>query len=173
MSKYVPVASRSWCVAFFAGVASVLSGCQLVQNPFADELASQRGVTTPSVDAVREAAVKPTAVQAHGEAKTLPMTDGSVTHGPLYFEGPFEDKGSDDGKFAWTGEDYLWMFSWRGRFLLNAVAFPVSAVVTPPWTVMVSDGRPSPRAFGEQHDAERLKAISGCDHQAPQASGGL
>jgi len=142
---------------FIAAGPFALMGCQLTQNPFADELVGQQRVSTPSVDAARAAAVQTAAAEAHGQTKSLPMIDGSVTHGPLYFEDPFEDTGSDDGKFAWTGEDYLWMFSWRGRYLVNAVAFPVSCAVTPPWTVMVSDGNPSPRAFHEQHDAVRLR----------------
>ena len=36
------------------------------------------------------------------------------------------------------------------RFLLNTVAWPVSAVVTPPGTTMVSDG-----VTGKDHDAKR------------------
>ncbi len=143
-------------VSMIAAASTTLFGCRLVQNPFVDELAGQREVSTPSVDAVRAAAVQSGFVESHGQPKSLPMIDGSVTHGPLYFEDPYEDTGSDDGKFAWTGEDYLWMFYWRGRYLVNAVAFPVSCAVTPPWTVMVSDGRPSQRAFHEQHDAVRM-----------------
>jgi hypothetical protein len=81
--------------------------------------------------------------------------DGTVTHGPLFFEDGFEDQGSEDGQFAWTGEDYLQMFYWRGRFLVNALCFPVSAVVTPPWVVMASDGEPSRRIAGLNHDAAR------------------
>ena len=85
----------------------------------------------------------------------VPVQDGTVLHLPLYFEDPFEDKGSEDGRFAWTGEDYFQILYWRGRFLLNAVAFPISATVTPPWVVMESDGRLSRQILWKDHDATR------------------
>lgn len=172
MTKHSPHVERLARIALFAAFPLLFCGCKLGQKPFTDELADQRSVTTPSVDAVRAASVQPSAFETHGEAKTLPMTDGSVTHGPLYFEDPYEDTGSNDGKFAWSGEDYLWMFYWRGRYLVNAVAFPVSAVVSPPWTVMVSDGSPSPRAFGEQHDAVRQEDPVATAEPVPEATDG-
>ena len=131
------------------------TGCQLMVNPFRDELAGQQGTTTASVEGARAAMTTPTVRQRGYEPFELHAEDEGVTHGPLYFEDPFEDKGSVDGRFAWTGEDYLQMFYWRGRFLLNTVFFPVSAVVTPPWTVMESDGHLSRQALGYDHDAER------------------
>jgi len=124
-------------------------------NPFHDELAGQQAVTTASVEGARAAKTTPTVRQRDYPTVELRPEAEGVTHGPLYFEDPFEDKGSEDGRFAWTGEDYLQMFYWRGRFLLNTFFFPVSAVVTPPWTIMESDGRLSRQALGYDHDAER------------------
>jgi hypothetical protein len=43
-----------------------------------------------------------------------------------------------------------------GRYYLNLVALPVSAVVTPPWTAMESDGRLSEQLLGYDHDATPL-----------------
>ena len=132
---------------------AVLPGCALMVDPFEDELAGRQAVTTPSVEGARAVEATPTELVREHEATTLCAQDGTVTHGPLYFEDPADEYGSDDDQFAWTGEDYWHFLSWRGRFLVNAVFFPVSVVVTPPWMVMESDGRPSREVFGEMLDA--------------------
>jgi hypothetical protein len=137
-----------------------LVGCatssHIFSNPFCDELDGRTAATTPSVMAARAAAHQPNLVVSHGQPKTLCAKDGSVIHGPLYFEDPFEEKGGEDGRFAWTGEDYLWMVYWRGRFMVNLFAFPVSAALSPPWQAMVSDGYLSDRSLGAFHDAAPL-----------------
>lgn len=132
----------------------LLSGCGPMNSPFCDEYAYRPPVTTPSVDAVLAANVQPTVQERHGLAKVRWMEDGAVVHGPLYFEDPSEEHGSEDGHFMWTGEDYLWMAQWRARFLANSIALPVSAVVSPPWQPMVSDGQYSCCGRGCQFDAE-------------------
>lgn len=134
----------------------VSPGCHMVVNPFHDEMASVAAVTTASSRGVREAGVSPREIKPLGEVKAVPAVDGTVTHGPLYFEGPLEDKGSEDGKFAWTSEDFVHPVWWRGRFLVNVALFPISVLVTPPWAVMASDGELSHRALGTDRDAERL-----------------
>jgi hypothetical protein len=137
-------------------VLTVTQGCcQYFVDPFRDELANRPGITTPSVQVAHSAQVERTVLRRPYARTEVFVKDGTVTHGPLYFEDPFEDKGSEDGKFAWTGEDYLQMGYWRGRFLLNGVLFPVSVIVTPPWVLMASDGRLSQQALGMDHDAER------------------
>jgi hypothetical protein len=82
--------------------------------------------------------------------------DGATRHWPTYFEDPFEDKGAGrEGRnqhyIGW--EDYVALPYCYARFTLNWLGFPVSAIVTPPWTVMVSDGRVSRQALGHDHDA--------------------
>ena len=131
------------------------AGCQLVVDPFTDELASQRMVTTASADGARAAQATPTILRRPYEPTTVSAEDGSVTHGPLYFEDGFENLCSDDGEFAWTAEDYLHLSYWHGRFILHGLLFPVSAAITPPWIVMESDGRLGARTFGFQYDARR------------------
>jgi hypothetical protein len=74
----------------------------------------------------------------------------TVPHWPLWWEDPFEDQGDKDGQFAWTWQDYFNMPYAPARFMLNTVAFPVSAIVTLPGTPMVSDGR-----VDNTHDAQR------------------
>jgi len=157
---------RSHAAWPLAGVAMFLSsGCQLIVNPFADELAGEQRVTTASVDGALAATTTPrVATPRHPGAVTpteVRPQEGTVTHGPLYFEDSFEDEGSDNNRFAWTAEDYSHTFYWRSRFLLNIVLFPISAVVTPPWAVMESDGYPSRRTLGRDHDAQRQHAESG------------
>ena len=138
-----------------AGILTCASGCQLLINPYVDELAAQPAVTTLSADEARTAEVTPQVLQREYAQTPVCAQDGAVTHGPLYFEDPFEDQGSNDERFAWTGEEYLYFLYGPGRFLLNGAFFPVSAVVTPPWVVMASDGHPGCRAWGEKHDAQR------------------
>lgn len=153
-------------------IAALTGGCQLMVDPFKDELAGRQVMSTASVEGAREAKTTPTVRQRDYTPFELHAEAGDVTHGPLYFEDPFEDKGSEDDRFAWTGEDYLQMFYWRGRFLLNTAFFPVSAVVTPPWTVMESDGRLSRQALGYDHDAERwIEPEAGQSTEADSAGG--
>ena len=135
-------------------ITAVTGGCRLMVNPFTDELSANRAVTTPSMEGVFAADVTPVYRQRPYEPVENLPEDGTVTHGPLYFEDSFADRGDEDGRFAWTGEDYRQLFYWRGRFLLNAAWFPVSVLVTPPWVVMASDGRVSRQAWGCAQDAE-------------------
>ena len=138
-----------------AALVMGVSGCSLMVDPFTDELAGQPPVMTPSAQGALAAEAAPTSIQ-RGHARMEVLKEiGAVTHGPLYFEDGFEDGGSDDDQFAWTKEDYLQLFYWRGRFLVNAVFFPISVVAAPPQTVMVSDGRISRELAGVGHDAER------------------
>jgi hypothetical protein len=131
-----------------------LAGCSQMVNRFRDEYAHRPPVTTPSVEAVLAAEVPPSVQERHGDEKLRCAVDGSITHLPLYFEDPTEESGSENGHFAWTGEDYLWIAYWRVRFMANLIALPVSAVVNPPCQTMVSDGRRSGCGRGRQFDAE-------------------
>jgi hypothetical protein len=45
-------------------------------------------------------------------------------------------------------------YGWS-RWLLNTMAWPVSAIVTPPGTIMTSDGYVSKQALGYDHDARK------------------
>jgi hypothetical protein len=103
-----------------------------------------------------------------GELKYVYTADGTVLHRPLYFEDWAEECGSDDDQFAWTGEDFLYILEGPVWFMANAVAFPVEAVINPPWCVMASDCVPGCRRCWLRHDAARW---CGCTHQnGPQAA---
>jgi len=152
---------RAASISLAMGVAFFSAGCQLAVNPFKDELVDQRNITTASVDGIRATEREYTPRHATGASWEIRPEDGTVAHYPLYFEDPYESSGSEDGKFAWTWEDYWQILYWRGRFAVNFLILPVTAVMTPPWTVMASDGYLSPRAFGEKHDAAVWKAPAG------------
>ncbi|HEY3243516.1 MAG TPA: hypothetical protein VGM03_09210, partial [Phycisphaerae bacterium] len=111
-------------------------------------------VTASVVGAERAAAVR-TLRQREFSRQTIEPSDGTVTHWPLWYEDPFEDKGSEDGEFKWTAEDAIAFPYGLARFILNTIGLPASMVVEPPWTVMCSDGRLSRQLLGYDHDAER------------------
>ena len=128
-------------------------GCRTMADPSADAVVRQSPTTTPSVEGAWAIETTRGDLRRPFEVMELPVGDGTVTHGPLYFEDPDEEADGDD-QFAWTAQDYLRLFNWRGRFLYNLALFPVSVVVTPPWMWMASDGYPSRKVFGTYHDAE-------------------
>jgi hypothetical protein len=125
-------------------------------DPFADEMCGQPAVTTASASAYRAVDYQPRANRRPFSAMVVEGEGGAVTHGPLLFEDLWEEHERSDDRFAWTAEDYLAWFAGGARFLVNTALCPVSALVTPPWKAMVSDGVPGPRVFDlEMHDAAR------------------
>ncbi len=152
------ISKAHWILGLMAGatVMTVL-GCSSAVNPFVDDTASAEPATTASEEKVRAAQATPVVRRRDWEQSRLGYASGDVEHWPLWFEDPFEDKGSEDGKYALTAEDYIAMPYSFARLLLNTMGWPVSAVVTPPPTPMVSDGRLSQQALGKDHDAIPLK----------------
>lgn len=144
------------------GLALVLAaGCSIVPNYYKETGPS---VTMPwetptSVD-VRER-FEPAAQRDREWPEThLAAESGVVEHLPLYFEDPFEDKGH--GRTDATDPHNVYRLGWEdwvampyglARFTANWLLLPVSAVVTPPWTVMESDGFLSRQLLGYDHDA--------------------
>ena len=143
----------TWLVLFSFAATALTAGCRIMVDRFTDEPANQSPVTTPSVEAARAVSVEPTVSHRDHGVVEVRAEDGMVTHGPLYFEDPFEETGGEDGVFALSGVDYRHLVYGPWRFLTNAVLFPINGVVTPPWLVMTSDGKPSRRAWGMDHDA--------------------
>lgn len=145
-------------------VVAMLVGCSHVANQFVEDGPSvTMSWDSPSAVDARER------FEAAGPIKNrkwdnveLAAADGSVMHWPLWFENPFVDKGhgrelQGDGRnvyhLGW--EDYVAMPYGYGRLLVNFGFVPISAVVTPPWTLMESDGELSEQCLGYDHDAER------------------
>lgn len=154
----MPEVKQGWssaaCVVGFA--LAMGSGCMPLVRPFTDELQGSPRVTTPSVETVQAEATTPRVATRDFEESQRAPVSGAVSHTPLYFEDPYEADSNPDDHFAWDAKDYWQLVYWRGRFLVNAVIFPVVAVLNPPWRVMESDGVPGPRMFGEMHDAARI-----------------
>ncbi len=156
-------------IAVLLCFVAVGSGCQLHVNPFADLPGDRKAITTASVDIARAFGGQRTVLCRDSAVSHLSAVDGTVTHGPLYFEDPFEDRGSEDGRDAWTAEDMVQPLCWGARFLGNAVSFPVSVIVTPPWAIMASDGYASREdrgrwILGFPHDADRSSSSPSTSH---------
>ena len=130
------------------------TGCQHMINPFADHVPRVEEVTTASVDGARGAPRLPSAPRRDFTAFRVESQPGTVSHWPLWWEDPFEDKGSEDGKFAWTWEDYLAMPWSYSRWFANVWLVSASIAVPQPFTVMASDGELSEQWLGYDHDAE-------------------
>ena len=134
----------------------LLTGCAHSSNPWRDDLPATETATTASVQIARGVIAEGTRPDRGFVQLTITPTSGAVTHGPSYWPDPYEDRGSDDGQFRWTGEDYWAAYYGIGCNLVNTVLMPLSAVLTPPDTVMVSDGVSERQWLGHYRDPERL-----------------
>lgn len=154
------------------GCLIAMAGCAHLNNPYEDSSAAINDeMTTPSTQGYM--AGGPSTGRQLGRtwsSSCVLYTNGAVTHWPLWFEDPFEDKGNGyrpvecrdapDNVFCWNWVDYLHMGYGPGRELVNIGGFPASAVVTPPGTLMESDGRLSKGLLGYDHDAKRADSAS-------------
>jgi|GEM_PF-2206572 len=143
-------------VFIFCGMFLLTTGCQLIVDPYHDEMADLPPVTTASTVGLREANITPRTIHPLGEAKTVQPKTGTIIHGPLYFEDPYDESGSEDGQFAITNEDVFAFVATGIRFIVNADFYPVSFFVTPPWMPMASDGHPSRDRCCTAYDATPL-----------------
>jgi len=112
-----------------------------------------------AVDILENHEPSPTKPRDHDEMVLVTEPYG-VSHWPLYFEDPFVDKGhgrEGRNKYHIGWEDYVAMPYSYSRFTLNWLFVPVSAVVTPPWTLMTSDGEISEQLLGPDHDATKTQ----------------
>ena len=139
-------------------LAIAMCGCSEYVNPWFDEMVSHDYVTTASVEGVRSVSQPIEPVSRSFQPTLVSPQDGTVGHFPLGWEDPFEDRGSDDGQFAWTAEDYFAMPYGYGRFIVNTIGVPASLIVQAPVPLMGSDGITSRQLLGYDHDAEWLPA---------------
>jgi hypothetical protein len=136
-----------------------LAGCAHVPNQWVEDgPAATQEWESPTAQDLR--ANHAPAQQRHRDwpVQTLAPEPDTVTHWPLYFEDPFVDKGhgrEGRNRYHIGWEDYVALPYGYARFTLNWLMLPVSAVVTPPWILMESDGRLSRQALGYDHDAAR------------------
>ncbi len=147
-----------------AGLFAGLAGCAHAPNQFREDgpftVMPANSVTGDDI----YARYQPAAVHTRDWPQTSATAQsGAVTHSPLYFEDPFEDKGhgrEGTNKYHLGWEDYVALAYGYPRFTLNWIGLPVSAVVQPPWMTMESDGEISQQALGPDHDATPLGSDS-------------
>jgi len=134
----------------------ILFGCAHVPNQWREDGPSvDAKLESPSESDIR-ANYEPAELRHRDwETVTVSAASGAVTHWPLYFEDPFEDKGHGRSDYRLGWEDYVAMPYGYARYTLNWLFFPVSTITTPPWTLMESDGVLSRQALGYDHDATR------------------
>ena len=140
-------------VLVVAVIAALTTACNKppAVNPWVDDSIPSSHHGTASSDAIRAAHVQPAVRVRDGfPQQPGPQVCYQVPHYPLWFEDSFVDQGDNNDTFAWTWQDYFTMPYGLARHLLNTTALPVSMIVTPPGTPMVSDG-----IVGRVHDAAR------------------
>jgi hypothetical protein len=128
-------------------VASTACNQPPAVNPWMDDSIGPEAQTTPSRDGFLAAGREPVLRKRALPQSEVSCARSGVPHYPLWWQDPFIDKGDGNKEFAWTWQDYIAMPYGLGRFILNTVAVPVSAVVHPPGMPMVSDG-----VVGRDHD---------------------
>ena len=170
--KYAKASIRPIANIAFAFVVILASGCvQQLNDPWKDSSAViDQDMKTPSSVAYQGPSEFGHAhKRLSWSAATVHYENGSVTHWPLWFEDPFEDRGNTDvamsdpaaerdlpdNVFAWNWVDYFHLGYGPARELVNIGGWPISAVVTPPGTLMESDGRISKGLVWYDHDAKR------------------
>jgi hypothetical protein len=157
---------RNCGILLASAVALVLVvGCAQIPNQFRETgPAVMANYYTPTAEDVRSRSQPaPSEVRDEWPPRTIAPESGVVTHWPVWFEDPFVDKGA--GRTDCTSPRNVYRLGWEdfvatpyslGRHIVNWMFLPASAVVTPPWTVMASDGKLSRQCLGCDHDATRL-----------------
>lgn len=138
--------SRNRSVQAACGFASLsllfaLTACNTPPgvNPWQDDSMPPATWNTPSFEGI-EAADKKPVLREREIAETRIDYQPAVPHYPLGWEDPFETVIGRDGQYAWTWVDYVGMPYGLGRFIVNTIGFPVTVVVYPPGTSMLSNG---------------------------------
>jgi len=147
-------------------------GCTHVNNPFVDSSAVVLPeLTTASAEGYRgEADGQYIRLQrTRWDGTIVSQENGAVSHWPLWFEDPYEMRGNrscdgvdydaPDNDFRWNKRDFIHMAYGPARMLINGVAWPVSAVMMPPGTLMESDGNVSRRIVDGPADATRSDSV--------------
>ena len=149
---------RVMALAAFATVAVAVAGCaSQTINMCADASAMPPdALATASSKAIAAAATEAEPVvraRTDWPPITVAPESGAVTHWPIWWENHVAERGSHDGRTATTWEDLAAAFYCPLRFAANTGALPLSMVVNPPGSIMVSDGRPGKRPLWQRLDA--------------------
>ncbi len=152
-------------------------GCSHVNDPWRDSsTAINTDMNTPSATtyAKGDRAEFRTRHGRTWQSAGVAYHNGAVSHWPLWFEDPFEDRGNTDvcmtnpdaqrdlpdNSFAMNWVDYMHIAYGPGRELLNVAAWPVSAVVEHPGMLKESNGRIDKNILGYDHDAKHSDSVS-------------
>lgn len=165
-----------YAVAVVTLAMMVSAGCAHVNNPYEDSGATIdfEMKTTSSESYAKGHSEFGRAVRRQAPESEVRYENGAVTHWPLWFEDPFEDKGNrfipygnadaerdlPDSEFAWNWVDYFHMAYGPARLVTNAVGWPVSAVVQHPGMLLESNGRIDRNLLGYDHDATRSDSVT-------------
>jgi hypothetical protein len=154
---------REWKIVAVGALGLAAWGCTYVPNQFKEDGPSTTMAWESPTEADLRARYAPAEQTQRGWAeKEVAANSGVVSHPPLYFEDPFEDKG--DGRTDETDPHNVYRGGWEdyvalpynfARFTANWLLLPASAVVTPPWVVLESDGKVSKQILWYDHDAAR------------------
>lgn len=154
-------AGATWIAA--VGTVWAAGGCQLHHlRPTVEETEDLSRVTqgpTARMLAPGESEFdRPCTTPRPWDRHVVYFANGTVSHLPGYFEDPFEDKGSENGRTEVTWEDWLsWPYS-QGRWLINSwFVLPLSMPLEHPWTTKYSDGRAGTHRWRE-HDGSKSSA---------------
>ena len=139
----------------------ILVGCAHIPNQFREDGPSVAAQWDSPTALDVKSRIEPTEPRYRDwQPLTTSPQSGAVTHWPLYFEDPFVEKShgrtdethpGDVYRLGW--EDYVAFPYGLSRYTMNWMFLPVSAVVTPPCTLMESDGKLSRQLLGYDHDA--------------------
>jgi len=147
------VAVAGGCAWLLCAVCAV-TGCSELINPWSDSVPEPGPAPTASARVARRAGGGPVRPTRGFDRAVVSAQSGEVSHYPLWMQDPYEEFGSDDGRFAWTWEDYVGMPYGLSRFIVNTIGVPISAALYPPVPLRGSDGV----IRNEPHDARWLAA---------------
>lgn len=157
-------AVRTLAVATMLLNLGLAAGCHYAVNHYRESGPStEMSWDSPTAQEIR-ARMEPAQLAHRDWPQTnVALVSGAVGHYPLYFEDPFVDKGhgrsdaSDPHNIYHLGwEDWIAFPYSYARYTANWLLLPVSAIVTPPWMPMESDGELSRQALGYDHDARPM-----------------
>ena len=97
-------------------------------------------ITEPEPITVAEPTEPPLSIPHRGwQERTAAYENVGLKHPALYLEGPYENKGSNDGYFkTWDGDSAISLVASPVIFVGHVIALPVRMVQTPPWKTQVS-----------------------------------
>lgn len=134
-------------LAIFSGVLLSAVGCATHKGQAVDGLSGRLSLTTASAEAVRAANItRPSTPERRDPQFHVSPKSGAVTHTPVYFRSNTELPDDNDKAFGLSGEDFAVFLPEVAKFFISIALHPLDVLLTPPWTLMESDGHQTRRA---------------------------